>query len=503
MLTIKHMLFIFILYATFIMPCCTRNQPSINDEIYDSFICFEDTSSWFAQWGSSFGDLASDVAIGPDGNIYVIGTINGITDLDPGKNILEIVPLDTSATYLSKFSPNGDFICAYTWSIIDGFCCANDLLIDNIGNIYIVGTFIGSVDLDPGENQDIIHSLGKREFSFLVKLNSLGDYEYSHVWRGIRISNAQCASNGDIILSGSFPMEYNEWRMPVKLAPGNEGDDFWSSGKTDGFVSVYNSSGDIKYSITFGGESHDYCHGIALDSNDNIYILTQFYDSINIDPGPVDAIRAKGGGASVALSKFSIEGEFQWYKVWGAFTTSHITIDGSDNLLVSGSFNNEVDLDPGSNTVVIKPVKYKKCFYISQFDNDGNINWVNIFEGEGFLEHIDTNKIGETCFVGSFKNLIRMNGSVSEEILLSSNKYDIFIANLNDSGEIQWNYSLGGPGEERGFGITIDDNGAIFTVGRFEDRIEVSNGENTKILKSNGNTDAILFKIHTNDEILK
>lgn len=65
------------------------------------------TFKWTRQWGSSSSDTASDVAVGPDGNIWVAGHANR----DLGRR-------GSGPAMLAKFSPNGEELWIEQWDAI-------------------------------------------------------------------------------------------------------------------------------------------------------------------------------------------------------------------------------------------------------------------------------------------------------------------------------------------------------------------------------------------------
>ena len=69
---------------------------------------------------------------------------------------------------------------------------------------------------------------------------------------------------------------------------------------------------------------------------------------------------------------------------------------------------------------------------------------------------------------------------------------DIFVAKLNSSGEVQWVYTAGGTGRDRGRKIALDSSGNIYVVGYYRNVVDFGGGDVT----SNGNWDAFLLKLN-------
>ena len=70
---------------------------------------------------------------------------------------------------------------------------------------------------------------------------------------------------------------------------------------------------------------------------------------------------------------------------------------------------------------------------------------------------------------------------------------DIFVAKLNSSGVVQWVYTVGGSGADRGRKIALDSSGNIYVAGYYENTVNFGGGNIT----SNGSWDAYLLKLNS------
>ena len=70
---------------------------------------------------------------------------------------------------------------------------------------------------------------------------------------------------------------------------------------------------------------------------------------------------------------------------------------------------------------------------------------------------------------------------------------DIFVVKLNSSGVVQWVYTAGGTGRDRGRKIALDSSGNIYVVGYYQNTVDFGGGNVT----SNGNFDAFILKLNS------
>ena len=70
---------------------------------------------------------------------------------------------------------------------------------------------------------------------------------------------------------------------------------------------------------------------------------------------------------------------------------------------------------------------------------------------------------------------------------------DIFVAKLNSSGVVQWVYTAGGTGRDRGRKIALDSSGNIYVVGYYQNTVDFGGGNVT----SNQSFDVFLLKLNS------
>jgi len=143
----------------------------------DSFILKLDASGDYL-WNSSFGSsTASDntrtMAIDSLDNIYTVGWFSGNGDFDPGAGTTTLTSAGSNDAYLLALNANGDFVNVYQFSGASSILGRSNSIDDN-GNIYVFGSFNGSVDTDPGTAVNTLNSNGSGDI-YVVKLANCND----------------------------------------------------------------------------------------------------------------------------------------------------------------------------------------------------------------------------------------------------------------------------------------------------------------------------------------
>jgi hypothetical protein len=132
-------------------------------------------------------DLGMDVAVDESGNVYTTGALYGPGDYDPGPDTSVLTPDGGNAVFVSKLDANGE----HRWAK----CFANTghdfparIAVDGIGNVYSMGTFHGSTNLNPSGTY-AVSSWGSCDV-YIAMLNSNG------VFRGAAVVGGPAADFG-------------------------------------------------------------------------------------------------------------------------------------------------------------------------------------------------------------------------------------------------------------------------------------------------------------------
>ncbi|NOQ73396.1 MAG: T9SS type A sorting domain-containing protein [Crocinitomix sp.] len=137
------------------------------------------------EWVNSVsGELAGGgdaIASDDENNIYSTGLFSGIADFDPGEEEYLLASEGftyANSTFILKLDVSGDFVWVEQSVVLLELaepeineCISYDLLVNNAGELYITGNFVGKTDFDPNpaENYELT-SEGWIDH-FLLKLN--------------------------------------------------------------------------------------------------------------------------------------------------------------------------------------------------------------------------------------------------------------------------------------------------------------------------------------------
>jgi len=321
---------------------------------------------WNRTWGGDQKDTGHGIVVDSD-YIYVAGFTK--------------INLNYGDAVILKYHNSGSLMWNRTWgesSIIEASDGAYDVDVDLAGNVYITGysESYGAVSRD----------------LFLAKYNSSGNLLDNVTWGDDNWNDISSLSIG----SDSIYVVGN--RKPNITAVNNI------------ILTKFDlSSFSPQWTTTWGGNENNFGYDIALDSNNNVYIVGSIEN--------VDITRA-------CIVKFNSSGDFQWYKTYSNGIEDiglGIKIDSSNCQYVTGK---TMMLDTDFDIFLLKefpiPTSFKLATDADSYDTDGafNLSWTESYDADNYsLYQYD-------------KEITKINGSI-EEIVSGNTNRTYLITNLD------------------------------------------------------------------------
>ncbi len=429
-------------------------------------------ASWSKHFGSNHADGSNvgdgtvraeegtAVAVDAAGNVIVVGHFRGSADFGGG-------PLKVAGTVdvvVAKYDKSG----AHQWSKRFGGSDddqASDVAVDATGNVYVTGSFSGSIELGGETYQD-------RWGGFLLALDKSGNYVWSRHIAGGKGESVALSPDGDVVVGGIF------WE---KLALG--GEEVKGAGRTNAFVARLDKSGTNKWLKTFGGSGGALTlgHAVGVHADGSAYLLATLDKTVDYGGGPLTS----SGVSDVAVVKLDASGGHVWSKRFGGKATEYahdLAVDTSGGVVFVGAFSQPVDFGGGELTS-----NGSGDAFVAKLDARGDHVWSKHFGGkqDDSADGVALDEEGNVAVTGYFSLKADFGGHPQEAL----GNRDAFIARLDPSGTPVWARRLGGSDNDYGRGVATDRNGAIVATGNFVGKATFTGGDIT----SNGGHDIYLL----------
>lgn len=317
--------------------------------------------------------------------------------------------------------------------------------------------------------------------------------------KNVKITALETDSKNDIVIVGNFTGTISQ-KIDGRDIP------YTSKGLDDFFIQKYSENGELIWIKTFGGEIDDYCYDVAIDNNDDIYIVGSFDKTVDFDPGEGTSFEMHTRNNIGYIAKYSVDGIFKWVKTlmptpaipYGN-TVNSIEIDNNNNLLLTGYYQDETDFDPGDNTYYFEEPLSVDCFLL-KLNSEGNFILARSFTSPNYVigHSVRTDKNDNIYVLGSFSAETDFDPGSAVYKLTPENNYTVFLVKLDHAGNFKWALQPGGTIDYKMEGsvpIVADNNENIYLLRRFNAEFNFHNYTEIVTFNSNGSEDLFLQKI--------
>jgi uncharacterized repeat protein (TIGR01451 family) len=274
--------------------------------ITDGYILKLDLNGDFAWagliYGTSNGPSGESVFADSLGNIFVTGNFSDTIDLDPGTGSYTIIPLGNTNMFILKLDATGNFSFGGQVGGIYGDIDANKITLDNNSNIYLTGSYVDSIDFDPGLDSFFLASNSITLYDlFLMKLDPNGNFLWVKSAGGIGVDEAKSV----IIDHNQFIYVSTIFQNTVDFDPGPGTYNLSSGGGSDVCIWKLDSSGNLVNTQQITGSGSQDVVSIDMDTSGNIYTTGTIGGPTDFDPSISVYNAAPFGSTDVFIHKLS------------------------------------------------------------------------------------------------------------------------------------------------------------------------------------------------------
>lgn len=415
--------------------------------------------------------------IGDDSGRGIVSDSQGsqfVTGLFEGSAVFGSTTLISSGEtdiFVAKSDSNGNWL----WAVRAGGTGDDygiGIAMDSAANVYLTGCFGGTASI----GSTTLTSSGGRDI-FAAKLDSLGNW----LW-AVRAGGPgddygygiAADANANIYLTGRFEGTADFGSSSLI-----------SSGGRDVFAAKLDCSGNWLWAVGAGGSSDDYCQGITLDINSNLY-LTGCFEGIGVFGTNT---LTSSGGRDIFVTKLDSSGNFLWAVRAGGTgiydSGTCIAADANANVYLAGYFYDTAAF----GSISLTSSGYDDIFS-AKLDSNGNWLWAARAGGSGGDDALAiTVDVLDNVYLSGFYFSSAGFGSTT---ITGNGLFDIFAAKLDSNGNWLWAVSAGGTGDQDlGNGIAVDSFSNLYLTGCFKETAVFG----TISLTSGGSIDVFAAKL--------
>jgi beta-propeller repeat-containing protein len=384
-----------------------------------------------ARFGGSGTDIGAAIRISRHGDRYVTGSFSTVATFG-GKTLTSAGGSDI---FLAKYARGGQLL----WLVQAGGSgddAANDLSLDEVGNIYVTGWFVGPASFGSVSGPSRIVS-GSDETVFIAKYSPAGTLLWLNTGtvgffainrgHGVAVDGAANTLYVTGVSQGDTAFSSSDGETHTVPGPGT-----WHM-----FLVKYDLSGNFHWGEWNEASPNSIPRSLAVDSENSAYVAG-------------------------------------WFEGVAIFHSQ----DGHDQTI------------SGRSQPVQSAPDFPGDAFIAKYDSDGNLRWVNDIGGyKAIATSVAASRDGRIALTGFIGNINTGTPAQAKTILTSqpggssinlggghfTTPYnrDVFIAIYSRAGVLMGATRLGGVRQDGGSGIAFDPIGNLYAAGVFGDTLHV------------------------------
>lgn len=413
---------------------------------------------WATYYGDANIDLINSITSDTQGNIIAIGQTLSSNNIATTGSHQSTYDADFDV-FVTKFNKAG----VRQWSTYYGGSSTDrgtSICTDVLGNIYIGGSTFSQFNIASSSAWQ--PALESTDDAFLVKFNAVGVRQWGTYYGGNQhdyVADMMIDNNGDFVFTGHTRSSYNISTLGAHQPN--------LIGLEDAFISKFSSTGNLLWGTYLGAGAFDSGYGIEVDNNNNIYVGGHTQSTSNIATvgtfqstfqGVVDGFIVKFNSNGV-LSWGTYFGGSSLDRIWD------IALDSNNNIFIVGDTESNDTIATAGAFQVIKG-SFDESF-LQKFDNNGQRLWGTFIGGNtsDYLYSVKCIKSTGDMVIGGYTESDTNISSPSAFQPQRGGAYDGFVMKFNNNGSRYWGTYFGGPASEEMKTMTISENNNIVVGG--------------------------------------
>lgn len=489
--------------------------------------------------GTKTRTSGSDIVSDASGNLYLVGSFYGTRDFDPGAGTDSKVSAGGSYDiFLQKWLLDG----TYGWTKTLGTTTeeiAAAASVSATGDLFVAGTFNGTVDFDPSAATYSLTSAGYKDAYLLWMAKdpaAVKDSDGDTLADVLELSyglNPNSAADALTDLDGDLLSNVEEVRLnlnPTKKDTDTDGiDDKYElntyglnplistdaalDADRDGVTNLneYLAGTNINVAdnnifsraLTFGSTTnYDNVTSVALDGLGNTALAGYFSGTADFDPTAGVKSITSGSYYDAYASKLNADGSYAWtWNITNPFYHKYsraITADSAGNVYVVGEFTGSVDFDhtAGADT----KTGYGWNGFVTKINANGSYGWTrtfysyNNYTGSIYPTAVTVDSVGAVYVSGNYGTASVTFGNTAD-LRSAASTSDLFVVKIKADGSYGWARTMGGSGVYAyGKSIKVDSSGRTYVAGKYYGTMDFGKGARASV---GGSYDAYIAQLNT------
>ncbi|QIX63164.1 T9SS type A sorting domain-containing protein [Hymenobacter lutimineralis] len=336
------------------------------------------------------------------------------------------------------------------------------LAVDTDGNIYVVGSFGGSLYFGDLE----LISYRNQTNMFVAKFDARGNYLWAKQVGGSSrpsVTAVDVDAQGNVYVAGSYG---NEAVFGTIILPAS------SNQRANVFVAKLDTNGNWLWATQGGNNGEAYASALVVEETGSLLVAGGFSSTqATFGSSILTNASAVGGSTDIYVAQLDANNG-QWLKAQSigspAIESIHfMDLDAAGNAYIGGTFQG-ASFQIGS-TLLTNAAPNTNDVFVAKRTPMGSWSWA---ASAGGIDHesilgITVERSGQVYITGSLSSRVSMFGTTTLDNKGQENTIDTYVAALKEDGTWRWATQSGSDAHDFASGIVLTPNGDLVVAGGF------------------------------------
>ena len=239
------------------------------------------------------------------------------------------------------------------------------------------------------------------------------------------------------------------------------------------------SAAQAQFAFNMGGTGADAAYLIDVDTAGNIFIVGQYSEGIDFDPGPGTAMLVEEDLTKIFLASYTPEGALRFAFAFkgGEITPTSMVVDGLGNVYIAGLFGGRVDFDPGPEVFDLVNQGFQAELFVASYNTNGELRFAYDLESVVYWmsPSVEVDNDNNFYLSGNALGSVDVDFGPEEVIVSGSRELPAFISSYDVDGNFRFVMPLELGGGSIGW-LDFDGTDRIFVAGSFGGSVDFDPG---------------------------
>lgn len=455
--------------------------------------------NWALTVGGMTDEVANDMVVDGDENVYIVGELHGPVNMNPTGNFTIAPPVGNLGVYVAKYDKTGAFV----WAVALDADSGTEITINAAGSVIVSGTFTDTATFGTTSVKNSLSSTVST--IYIASFDKItGAFQGAGVIEGTGDQKPFDVkpSGNSLLLAGSF-----KGTADFDITA-NQTNQTQTGSVNNIFVAKFSDQGALNWVHSVASNSaNNSIDDIEADASENVYVVGRLWEALDFENG-TNLNGTVGVRPESFIFKLESDASYKWAHR-GSHTGSidrsgyySLVIDETGDLTVAGFVQGTVTLGGFTGNTV--SVDSSPNILVAKYSPDGTaiINHVLGGDDQQFALNHALDSQGNFIITGVAKgagNDFDPDPNATTAIPFSStSEFDVFVAKYNPDLSFQW--AGGFIGTNMGdwaYSVAASPAGNIYVSGYVQDDVDF-NFDTNGVVKNGitGGNDIFITSLH-------